>query len=90
MHAHHKVVIGRLDEFWVLPGVALICPPARSARHPTCFGIPLCPQDLSIWKPMPCAEVPDTFRYHTFRLADILVRFGEGLLLCGWVGVRWV
>lgn len=28
--------------------------------------------DLSIWKPMPCAEVPETFRPHTFRLADVL------------------
>ena len=29
-------------------------------------------QDLSIWQPMPCAEVPETFRLHTFRLADLL------------------
>jgi hypothetical protein len=36
----------------------------------------MCPpllQDLSIWKPMQCAEVPETFRPHTFRLADMLV-----------------
>lgn len=33
----------------------------------------ICPRtDLSIWQPMPCAEVPETFRYHTFRLRDIL------------------
>ncbi|KAI3434991.1 hypothetical protein D9Q98_003043 [Chlorella vulgaris] len=33
----------------------------------------ICPRtDLSIWQPMPCAEVPETFRYHTFRLADLL------------------
>jgi len=35
----------------------------------------ICPRtDLSIWQPMPCAEVPETFRPHTFRLADLLVR----------------
>ncbi|KAL4435606.1 hypothetical protein ABPG77_002569 [Micractinium sp. CCAP 211/92] len=32
-----------------------------------------CPRtDLSIWQPMPCAEVPDTFRPHTFRMKDLL------------------
>lgn len=34
-------------------------------------------QDLSIWQPMPCAEVPDTFRPHTFRLKDLMVRAGR-------------
>ena len=29
---------------------------------------------------MPCAEVPETFRPHTFRLADVLVSLGVGRL----------
>jgi hypothetical protein len=52
----------------------------------------ICPRtDLSIWQPMPCAEVPDTFRPHTFRLADLLVSAGLGccggpapLLMAAW------
>jgi phosphatidate cytidylyltransferase len=32
-----------------------------------------CPRmDLSIWQPMPCDEVPDIYRPHTFRLSDAL------------------
>lgn len=31
-----------------------------------------CPRvDLSIWQPMDCSEVPDTFRIHTFSVQDI-------------------
>lgn len=57
---------------WILNGLAIFI----KYLNNTCFlSLPIPPpQDLSIWQPMPCAEVPDTFRPHTFRLRDLLVR----------------